>query len=63
MAGCITQDKWIASSGSILGEEPSLKSLTSYKAQPKVGLCGQKKSHWRQSTSGGDWLWSAKILA
>lgn len=31
MAQCITQDKRIASLGLLLQEEPSLKSLTSYK--------------------------------
>lgn len=43
MVGCITQDKWIASLGSFLGEEPSLKSLTLCKARLKWGS-GARKS-------------------
>lgn len=40
-AGCITQNKWVASSGYFLGEELSLKSLAVCEAEAKVGLCGQ----------------------
>lgn len=53
LAGCITQNKWITSLGSFLGEAPSLKSLTSSKAEAKVELYGQKKYCRRQSASGG----------
>lgn len=44
MAECITQDKWIASLGSFLGQEPSLKSLTSCKAEAEVVLWPEKVS-------------------
>jgi len=48
-AGYIAWGKGIASFGSFLGEEPSLKSLTSCKAEAEAGLCGQKKfCCWRR---------------